>query len=723
MRFGALKLLLASLAFSTGYSSAVPASDGLAPRTPQDAAPAETAPPEIPEIPELTALNFRSTIEKGYWFVKGYSPTCPHCRRAAPVWKALGEHYLKTPPPNAGLSAPKDNAAGPSFTEVYDFHFADLNCLAYGDLCSELKIEAWPKFIIFKDGEEWDVYKHRAEITAMTQYMEETLDKIKPGSRPDEMPIIPVPKKKKSTTPKEESKEETPKKEAAAAPKGESPKDADVDKKPANADKKDTDADKKLAPKAEEQKPPAKPKLDQDRPNKLGQSVNLDSDSFQKRVMHSRDKWFIKFYAPWCGHCQAMAPAWFELGREMEGKLNIGEVNCDIEKNLCKTIGLRGYPTIYYFQNGEKVEYDGLRGVGDLVDFANQAVNSAVKDVDAESWNEIAKAENFEVAFLYFYDVATTSEDFAALDRLTLNLVGHAPLYKTQDDELAKKYKVYSRPKLMVLRDKKPTFYKVLAPQDIRHYDKVLNWMKSVWLPIVPELSAANSHEIMNRRYVVLGILDRRRQDDFIRAKKELKEAALEFMEQRETEEKNERKELRDKKQLRIEEAEDKNDERALKAAKNQRIQVSEKKEVVFAWVDGIFWERWIRSTYGIDPKEEHERIIINDEATKRYWDITVDNGPITASRSRILETLKAVLSSPPKIVPKSSTGRMESAYIFLTNSGTKILWGFVGTFALLALAFWGRGRIRRRAAGYFRLDGKEGLTSMLSGVAGGKKD
>ena len=66
---------------------------------------------------------------------------------------------------------------------------------------------------------------------------------------------------------------------------------------------------------------------------------------------------------------------------------------------------------------------------------------------------------------------------------------------------------------------------------------------------------------------------------------------------------------------MRIEEAEDRNDQRALRAAKAIRINMDNagRKEVVFAWVDGVFWQRWIRTTFGIDVKDG-ERVIINDQ-------------------------------------------------------------------------------------------------------------
>jgi protein disulfide-isomerase len=150
----------------------------------------------------------------------------------------------------------------------------------------------------------------------------------------------------------------------------------------------------------------------------------------------------------------------------------------------------------------------------------------------------------------------------------------------------------------------------------MRDFRKVLTWMQSVWLPIVPEMTASNAREIMDGRYVALGILSRENKDEFILSKRELKNAALEWMDKQTQAFQLERQEMRDAKQLRIEEAEDRNDQRALRGAKSIRVTITEedKKQVGFAWIDAIFWERWIRNTYGIDVKTDGERVVINDE-------------------------------------------------------------------------------------------------------------
>lgn len=220
-----------------------------------------------------------------------------------------------------------------------------------------------------------------------------------------------------------------------------------------------------------------------------------------------------------------------------------------------------------------------------------------------------------EVIFIYFYDHAATSEDMAAVERLPLGLIGHAKLVKTQDPKLYDRFKITTWPRLVVSREGRPTYYPPLTPDAMRDVNGVLDWMRSVWLPLVPELTIANARQVMDHKIVVLGVLNRADQQGFTASLREMKSAANEWMDRQIQEFQLERKKLRDAKQMRIEEAEDRDDQRALRAAKAIHINMDNagRKETAFAWVDGVSWQRWIRTTYGIDVKDG-ERIIINDQ-------------------------------------------------------------------------------------------------------------
>jgi protein disulfide-isomerase len=430
----------------------------------------------------------------------------------------------------------------------------------------------------------------------------------------------------------------------------------------------------------------------------------------------------------------------------MQGKLNVGEVNCDMQPRLCKEANARSYPTILFFKGGERAEYHGLRGLGDFISYAESALDlaSGVPDVTATQFEALEERE--DVIFTYFYDHATTMEDFTALERLPLSLIGHAKLVKTNDPDLVERFKITTWPRLLVSRDGRPTYYEPITPDAMRDIHGLLEWMSSVWLPLVPELTADNAKQIMNDKIVVLGILNREDATGFQTALKEIKAAANEWMDRQILEFQLERKKLRDAKQMRIEEAADRGDERALRNAKLIRIDMKEhaKKEVGFAWVDGVFWQRWVRTTYGIDV-HDGERVIINDEdvrftslapfrltntdssfsQSRQYWDQTATGNYIMVSRTAISESLDKIVYGPNTIKAKLTASLIEKFFLDIRKGFIKHPYLSVGSVLglLLAAWIWLRGRVRR-SKGYFRLDEpvhglKDGLGLGLIGQSG----
>ena len=570
---------------------------------------------KVPPMRELNGEQFDEDTKDGYWFVKHYSPFCSHCIAIAPTWQTLYEfYYTSTPVPSAPQTAVDQNSLN-SFHRYYKFNFASLDCIAFGTACKAHDVNAYPAFLLYKDGKFVKKFTGPRNFEGLSGFVEETLESIRPGSRPKDGVKLPeVGASGVDTGAKPEILAEKDKDAAAGAAAALKQNQQAAETSTATESSLAGHESLKASKISESSSKPTKT------PNPLGTSVPLSAESFQKLVTTTQDPWFIKFYAPWCHHCQALAPNWLQMAKEMQGKLNVGDVNCDVEFRLCKDVRVEGYPTIHFFRGGERVEYDGLRGLGDLISYAKKAldVGMGVQYVDAAAFKKMEETE--EVIFVYFYDHATTTEDFDALERLCLSLVGRAKIVKTDSAVLADRFKISTWPRLLVSRDGRPSYYNALAPKDMRDFRRVMNWMQTVWLPIVPELTASNSHEIMDGKFVVLGILSRDRAQDFELDRREIKNAALEWMEKQTHAFQLERQEMRDAKQLRIEEAEDRNDQRALRAAKSIRIQISEddKKQVGFAWVDGVFWERWIRTTYGIDVRNG-ERVIINDEEVSLY--------------------------------------------------------------------------------------------------------
>ena len=114
--------------------------------------------------------------------------------------------------------------------------------------------------------------------------------------------------------------------------------------------------------------------------NPTGEVLSLDHDLFTTTL--SKGPAFIKFFAPWCGHCKKLAPIWKQLARHMKNKLTIAEVNCDENASLCKSQGLEGYPTLLFFDsNGVKSEYNSGRKLDQLKAFSEKAASAYVSIV------------------------------------------------------------------------------------------------------------------------------------------------------------------------------------------------------------------------------------------------------------------------------------------------------------------------------------------------------
>ena len=75
--------------------------------------------------------------------------------------------------------------------------------------------------------------------------------------------------------------------------------------------------------------------------------------------------WFIEFFAPWCPHCQHLAPTWDQFHKDNKDKINVARVDCTSAqgKPLCKKFNVKGYPTLDFFPVGSKTyhTYHGER--------------------------------------------------------------------------------------------------------------------------------------------------------------------------------------------------------------------------------------------------------------------------------------------------------------------------------------------------------------------------
>jgi len=84
----------------------------------------------------------------------------------------------------------------------------------------------------------------------------------------------------------------------------------------------------------------------------------------------------VKFFAPWCSHCQEMEPAFNQVAYSLarEHSVVIAEVDCDSEQVLCKKHGVTSFPTLLLYTQGQApgTPYEGGRSSPELLKIVNE---------------------------------------------------------------------------------------------------------------------------------------------------------------------------------------------------------------------------------------------------------------------------------------------------------------------------------------------------------------